>query len=195
MKRIEALTRLWITAGVLVSTVAVSPSLAGHMHVDFPTLVHTSQVIVDGHITHVQSRQDALGLIVTDITLDVLDVWHADAVAMGHLGSRLTWTVPGGTVGAKTLSTGVAHFEPGERIVAFAMLDGQRWLDPFIGADQGVFRVLEQGHNAPLPCGPTVEALSTLPMETFSVRQLLIGSRRTALRCFDRLSDLLMALQ
>jgi len=149
VKRIEALTRLWITAGVLVSAVAVSPSLAGHMHVDFPTLVHTSQVIVDGHIAHVRSRRDALGLIVTDITLDVLDVWHADA--RGHLGSRLTWTVPGGTVGAKTLSTGVAHFEPGERIVAFAMLDGQRWLDPFIGGDQGVFRVLEQGHNAPLP--------------------------------------------
>jgi len=130
---------------VLALLLLAWPCSGSHPLVSFPELVHTSHVIIDGRIDSVEMFEEASGLVVTDVTLRVLDAWHADPASSGFLGDTITWTIPGGLAGERSLDTGAPRFEPGERVVVFALLDGKRYIDPFVGGQQGVFRVRESG--------------------------------------------------
>lgn len=139
---------------VLALLLLAWPCRGSHPLVSFPELVHTSHIIIDGRIDSVEMFEEASGLIVTDVTVRVLDAWHADPVSSDILGDTITWTIPGGVAGEWSLDTGAPRFEPGERVVVFAFLDGKRYFDPFVGGQQGVFRVRETGAAA-YPMNPS----------------------------------------
>ncbi|MDG2291841.1 MAG: hypothetical protein P8L37_04210 [Phycisphaerales bacterium] len=136
------MTRAWIPV-LLALLMLVWPCRASHPHVSLPELVHTSHVIIDGRIDSVEMYEEASGRILTDVTLRVLDVWHSDPGADAHMGSVITWTIPGGVVHGRSLDSVAPRFEFGERVVVFALLDGKRYIDPFVGGQQGVFRIQE----------------------------------------------------
>lgn len=123
---------------------------AAHPYLNFPELVHTSEVIVDARVGESVSWQDATGEIHTEVVFEVIDLVHADPIATPHIGNDFVLPIPGGTIGDVTMAvSGTPSFQQGERVLLFTMLDGERYWNPVLGGDQGVFRIREQGPSAP----------------------------------------------
>ncbi|MDP6158985.1 MAG: hypothetical protein QF534_09100 [Phycisphaerales bacterium] len=136
--------------GLLVVFACTAWAEAAHQYMNFPELVHTSQAIVDARVGESVTWQDEHGVIHTEITFEVIDLVHADPVATSFVGDEFILPLPGGTVGEVTMTVGgLPRFQEGERVLLFTMLDGERYWNPVLGGDQGVFRIREQGPSAP----------------------------------------------
>jgi hypothetical protein len=112
-------------------------SLATAMvRLDLPTLTHTAQLIVRGHVTQMQSRWTGDGRqIVTDVELEV------DESLKGEPARRLVIQQLGGQVGnIGQRVSGLASFERGEEVVVFLQAHG-RGSFRVSGLAQGKFKV------------------------------------------------------
>ncbi len=106
MSRIALLFVLFAPMAVLATTVRLLSE---------PDMVAQSAVIVRGTVTGVATRLDHLGIIVTDVTVEVARLIKSDQSA-----ERLTFTQLGGTVGERTLVvSGTSRYTPGEEVVVF----------------------------------------------------------------------------
>jgi hypothetical protein len=126
---------------------------------EFREIVNGSQVIVHGTVTDV--RADWTGdrfRIETIVTLE------AASYLKGGPGERVTFRVPGGTIGRyRALMVGAPEFHAGEEVVLFLKADGPAVAHVF-GLSQGVFRVrreLRSGGQVVVP--PAVMAQGDAP--------------------------------
>ncbi|MCH2154239.1 MAG: hypothetical protein MK089_12945, partial [Phycisphaerales bacterium] len=130
------------------------PAMAEHRWVGFSELVHRAHVIFDGRvIDQVCWESDDGKTISTDVTFDLIDLVHADPKTLAHIGETITITMPGGTVGPRTMTASDGHhFEHGQRILACVRVGTTGALSSIVGGDQGVFVVRERGpRHEPIP--------------------------------------------
>ncbi|HCA39150.1 MAG TPA: hypothetical protein DEO92_05670 [Phycisphaerales bacterium] len=136
--------------GLLVVFACTAWAEAAHRYMNFPELVHTSQAIVDARVGESVTWQDEHGVIHTEIAFEVIDLVHADPIARSFIGNDFILPLPGGTVDGISMGVGgTPSFQEGERVLLFTMLDGDRYWNPVLGGDQGVFRIREQGPSSP----------------------------------------------
>lgn len=149
--------RLLLIAAVL----ALAPPLAATVLVpaEFHEIVNGSQVIVHGRVVDV--RSDWTGdrfRIETMVTLE------AGAYFKGGPGERVTFRVPGGTLGRyRSLMVGAPEFRVGDEVVMFLKSEGPAVPNVF-GLSQGVFRIrreLRSGRRVVVP--PALMATSDAP--------------------------------
>lgn len=149
--------RLLLIAGLLF---LVSPLAATVLvPAEFREIVNGSQVIVHGRVADV--RSDWTGdrfRIETIVTLE------ASEYLKGGPGERVTFRVPGGTIGRyRSLMVGAPEFRAGDEVVMFLTADGPAVPQVF-GLSQGVFRVrreLRSGRRLVVP--PALMAPSDAP--------------------------------
>lgn len=104
----------------------------------FGELLREADVIAVGTARHARSAWDATGQVIhTYVELTDLDVLKGDVPA-----AAFELRVPGGVVGDTAQSyPGMPRLEPGQRYVLFLRGDTRVFI-PFVGAHQGVYRVL-----------------------------------------------------
>lgn len=149
--------RLLLFAAML----AFAPPLGATVLVpaEFREIVDGSQVIVHGRVVDV--RADWSGdrfRIETIITLE------AGTYLKGGPGERVTFRVPGGTIGRyRSLMVGAPEFRIGDEVVMFLKAEGPSVPGVF-GLSQGVFRIrreLRSGRRVVVP--PSVVGTSDTP--------------------------------
>jgi hypothetical protein len=124
----------------------VSAATASHRYVEFSELVHTSHAIVDGRVDEIITWMDQDGMINTEVNFKVIDLVHADPAARAFAGNYVTLRFPGGVLEDRALSvSGIPSFTEGERVLLFTLLDGKHYVNPILGGEQGIFRILERG--------------------------------------------------
>jgi hypothetical protein len=123
---------------LLVASLVTAPALHATVLVpaEFREIVSGSQIIVHGRVAEVRGEwTDDRRRIDTIITLD------AGTYLKGGPGERVTFRVPGGTIGRfRTLMVGAPEFRAGDEVVLFLKADGPSVAHVF-GLSQGVFRV------------------------------------------------------
>ncbi len=170
MRRLLLMFALLLVAPPLGATVLVPA--------EFREIVGGSQVIVHGRVIDV--RSDWTGdrfRIETFVTLE------AGAYLKGGPGERVTFRVPGGTIGRyRSLMVGAPEFRVGDEVVMFLKADGPSV--PYVfGLSQGVFRVrreVRSGRRLVVP--PALMASSEAPE---AVRRGAVGRRPVALDTFS----------
>jgi hypothetical protein len=145
----------------ILFVLVLAPALGATVLVpaEFREIVQGSQVIVHGRV--VDLRSDWTGdrfRVETIVTLE------AGAYFKGGPGERVTFRVPGGTIGRyRSLMVGAPEFRVGDEVVLFLKADGPSVPDVF-GLSQGVFRVrreLRSGRRVVVP--PALMAASDTP--------------------------------
>lgn len=126
---------------------------------EFREIVHGSQVIVHGTVVDVRSTWTGDRLrIETVVTLE------AASYLKGGPGERVTFRVPGGTIGRyRALLVGAPEFRAGDEVVLFLRADGPAVAHVF-GLNQGVFRIrreLRSGRRVVVP--PALLAAADAP--------------------------------
>lgn len=129
----------------LVSAVMAAALLAaGGAHAtvlpykSFDRLVAEAEGIVTARVQSVRTSTDTRGVIHTFVTLDQID-----AVAGRTAETTLTLRLRGGRVGNDVQNIeGSPQFRSGERVLLFVQGNG-RDLVPFVGWNQGVFRMVD----------------------------------------------------
>lgn len=131
MRRLLLIAAILFLAPPLGATVLVPA--------DFREVVAGSQVIVHGRVVDVRADWTTDRFrIETFVTLE------AGSYLKGGPGERVTFRVPGGTIGRyRSLLVGAPEFRVGEEVVMFLKSDGPAVPHVF-GLSQGVFRVRHQ---------------------------------------------------
>jgi hypothetical protein len=163
----------------VVAWLALAPPLAATVLVpaEFHEIVNGSQVIVHGRVVDVQSdwTEDRFR-IETMVTLE------AGAYFKGGPGERVTFRVPGGTIGRyRSLMVGAPEFRVGDEVVMFLRSEGPSVPHVF-GLSQGVFRIrreLRSGRRVVVP--PALMASSDAPQ---AVRRGAANRRPVPLETF-----------
>jgi hypothetical protein len=153
------MSRLLLIAAVIF----LAPPLGATVLVpaEFHEIVQGSQVIVHGRVVDVSSdwTEDRFR-IETIVTLE------AGAYFKGGPGERVTFRVPGGTIGRyRALMVGAPEFRVGDEVVMFLRSEGPSVPQVF-GLSQGVFRVrreLRSGRRVVVPPAPM--ATSDVPQQ------------------------------
>jgi hypothetical protein len=146
---------------LFVAVLCVAPPLGATVLVpaEFREIVQGSQVIVHGRVVDVRSDWTTDRFrIETFVTLE------AGAYFKGGPGERVTFRVPGGTIGRyRSLMVGAPEFRAGDEVVIFLTSEGPSVPHVF-GLSQGVFRVrrqLRSGRRLVVP--PALMAASDTP--------------------------------
>jgi hypothetical protein len=146
---------------LIVAVLFLAPPLGATVLVpaEFHEIVQGSQVIVHGRVLEVRSDwTDDRFRVETIVTLE------AGAYFKGGPGERVTFRVPGGTIGRyRSLMVGAPEFRVGDEVVMFLKSDGPSVPHVF-GLSQGVFRVrraLRSGRRLVVP--PALMASSDTP--------------------------------
>ena len=146
---------------IVVSLLLLVPSLHATVLVpaEFREIVAGSQIIVHGRIADVRAvLVDGRRRIDSIVTLEV------ESYLKGGPAERVTFRVPGGTVGrVRSRMVGAPEFRPGEEVVLFLRADGPSVPHVF-GLNQGVFRVrteADTGRRLVVP--PALTARSESP--------------------------------
>jgi hypothetical protein len=102
---------------------------------DLGTLVRAARAIVHGRVVATEVQSSARTRVETRVTIE------AAAYLKGDLGPRVTFTVPGGTLGRyRTVVSGAPRFTEGEEVVLF--LGARAPALPYVvRLSEGVFRV------------------------------------------------------
>jgi hypothetical protein len=123
---------------LLITSLVIAPALHATVLVpaEFREIVSGSQIIVHGRVAEVRGEwTDDRRRIDTIVTLD------AGSYLKGGPGERVTFRVPGGTIGRyRTLMVGAPEFRAGDEVVLFLKANGPSVAHVF-GLSQGVFRV------------------------------------------------------
>ena len=140
---------------------ALAPSLGATVLVpaEFREIVNGSEVIVHGRVVDVRSDWTTDRFrIETVVTLE------AAAYFKGGPGERVTFRVPGGTIGRyRSLMVGAPEFRAGEEVVMFLKANGPA-VGYVFGLNQGVFRVRRDARTGRrLVVPPALMASSTAP--------------------------------
>ncbi len=103
---------------------------------EFREIVNGSQVIVHGTVVEVRP-----GWTEDRFRIETVVTLEAASYLKGGPGGRVTFRVPGGTIGRyRALMVGAPEFRAGEEVVLFLRADGPAVAHVF-GLSQGVFRV------------------------------------------------------
>jgi hypothetical protein len=123
---------------LVILSLVIAPALQATVLVpaEFREIVTGSQVIVHGRVADVRSEQTGdRRRIETIVTL------QAGTYYKGGPGDRVTFRVPGGTIGRyRSLMVGAPEFRAGDEVVLFLKANGPAVAHVF-GLNQGVFRV------------------------------------------------------
>lgn len=123
---------------LLIASIVLAPALHATVLVpaEFREIVGGSQIIVYGRVSDLRAEWvDDRRHVETIVTLD------AATYLKGGPGERVTFRVPGGTIGRyRTLMVGAPAFQTGDEVVLFLKANGPSVAHVF-GLSQGVFRV------------------------------------------------------
>lgn len=111
---------------------------------DEQVLQHAKAGLV-GEVTHIESRTNDKGFIVTDVVLDVHDVLfdNSHAISNTHI-----MTLAGGKVNDQTLTVSyIPSFEIGQIVLVFLEDLNNQSFSPIVGSNQGVFFMKSPAHN------------------------------------------------
>lgn len=128
---------------------------------EFREIVNGSQVIVHGTVVDVRAAW-------TDdrVRIDTVVTLEAASYLKGGPGERVTFRVPGGTIGRyRALMVGAPEFRAGDEVVLFLKAEGPAVAHVF-GLNQGVFRVrreLRSGRRLVVP--PALLARGDAPQQ------------------------------
>jgi len=127
-----------LLAFVLLASAPPRPAVAvSPVPKTFQQLVGEAELIVVGTVARVDGARLPEGLIVSDVTLTVLNV----AKALRPTPTTLVVRVLGGEVGETSLVVpGAPRFSPGQTVLLF-LRGNLREMFPFVGVQQGVFSV------------------------------------------------------
>ena len=135
---------------LLVGVACFAPALPAHGHaprVEIEEMTHAADVIVVGTVTRTAVRTTPHGMIFTDVTLSDLDVVHLSREALA-VDDTLTLSYAGGDNGQESLRICCApDLRAGERYVLFATHAGRSYANPFVGGQQGIFRLVSDEHD------------------------------------------------
>ena len=163
------MSRLIITAGVLVAAAVTVAQATIVAPVSFREAVHEAALIVRGHVTDVRGIELPTG-VETAVTLAV------DRVLKGPSGDFVTIRVPGGTVGRyRTIFVGAPTFTLNEPVILLLKRGTDNVLRP-IGLWQGVYQI-----QAMPGTGQAAVAAPAVAPQTASTGQIVRGDARRPL--------------
>ena len=134
------------------------PVQAHEPHLELAEVAWTSDVVMLGTVRDIRVYESTrTAAILTDITFADVEVVHASERAAA-VGDEVTLTFLGGVLAdGRGLSVcDQPHFTRGERWMLFALHDGTRYMNPFVGGPQGMFRIVTDaatGESYPVTAG------------------------------------------
>jgi hypothetical protein len=123
---------------LVILSLVIAPALQATVLVpaEFREIVTGSQIIVHGRVADVRSEQTS-----DRRRIDTIVTLQAGTYYKGGPGERVTFRVPGGTIGRyRSLMVGAPEFRAGDEVVLFLKANGPAVAHVF-GLSQGVFRV------------------------------------------------------
>ena len=136
---------------------------------DLGTLVRAAHAIVHGRVIALDVQSSARTRVETRVTIE------AAAYLKGDFGPRVTFVVPGGTLGRyRTIVSGAPQFTAGEEVVLF--LGGRAPALPYVvRLGEGVFRVQQDPRT-----GERLVTRQPILGQSAEWARVVRGTRRTA---------------
>lgn len=138
-------------AGALACVVSTT-SLGHETLMRFNEVVHSADAIFVGRVVDIECF-DTRGLIGTRVTFDAISPITQRDTANTFVNEHVVIEYAGGTINGRTDDVCCQpSFEVGQELLVMTQLDGGRYLNPFAGGRQGLFRLIrdEQGTIWPL---------------------------------------------
>lgn len=137
---------LHLLAGLLLLGSAPAARATSVERFDLQELTRRAEVIVHGRCTGTESRKDAQGMIVTDVHLEVVELFKV-ADGADKSVKRLTFTIYGGVVGNRGSTIhGAPTFTKDEEVLLFLGEVNANGLRTCVGLSQGKYSIrVDQG--------------------------------------------------
>ncbi len=132
--------------GVLASVIFLLDVIGApaQLKVPFAEVAQTADLIFIGTVEKQSSRFNDRKMIVTDVFFTKIEIVHATERSAQKRGATIQLTYAGGQVGDAGVSVcEMPNFVNGHRYLIFTLDDGKAYLNPLVGADQGLFEVVE----------------------------------------------------
>ena len=148
--------RLSLCVASLVCAMSAQTTYAHEIGMKFNEVVHTSDAAFVGRVSSITSVPHPSGFISTKIVFDEVSEVLSRPSSRAQLGQTVTIEMGGGTAGKVSLSMCCSpEFKIGEEYLILSQLDGGKYLNPFSGGRQGIFRIAydDRGTAYPLTYG------------------------------------------